>query len=328
MKSLNESWYSKRGWTQSLKPLSAIFAWGVTKRRSAYREGRRKVWKAPVPVLVVGNICVGGVGKTPLVAELCAILSQQGWRPGVVSRGYGGKASSYPYRVTDISQAQECGDEPLLLHRKTGCPVVVAPERVSAGQYLLKETDCNLIISDDGLQHYALARDIELAVVDGSRGLGNGQMIPAGPLREPEKRLNEVDFLLVNGTGFVSNRPSWEMNLQPGQLVNLVSKEQLSADALVGQGPVHAVAGIGNPKRFFESLGNLGYTLETHEFRDHHPFEAKDIWFGDSRPVIMTEKDAVKCDDFANQNCWYLQVTAQLEMGFDRELLAQLAALQ
>lgn len=327
MKSLNESWYSERGWTQHLSLLSAVFAWGVAKRRSAYREGRYEVFRAPVPVLVVGNICVGGVGKTPLVAGLCDILSRRGWRPGIVSRGYGGKAHRYPYRVTHDSLAKECGDEPLLLYRKTGCPVVVAPDRVAAAQCLLEQTDCNLIISDDGLQHYALARDIEIAVVDGSRGLGNGQMMPAGPLREPEQRLDEVDFLLINGTGFVAARPSWEMNLQPDQLINLVSGERLAADALVEKGRVHAVAGIGNPRRFYESLENLGYLLQPHTFRDHHPFAGKDIWFGDGRPVIMTEKDAVKCEGFADRSCWYLQVTAQLEIGFDTELLAQLALL-
>ncbi len=328
MKSLTKSWYEQQGWTQALKPLAKIFAWQVAKRRSAYQQGKYKIWQAPVPVLVVGNICVGGVGKTPLVAALCELLLEHGWRPAIVSRGYGGKATKYPYQVTSSSVARECGDEPLLLYQRTECPVVVDPNRVSAVQHLLANTDCNLIISDDGLQHYALGRDIEIAVIDGARGLGNGLMIPAGPLREPKDRLNEVDFIIINGLGFVTEQPCLGMSLKADQLVNIITGKVMPVDALINSSFVHAVAGIGNPKRFFESLKQLGYTLECHEFNDHHSFVAKDIWFEDDRPVIMTEKDAVKCNVFAGQNCWYLKVSAQLETGFNTQLLERLEALK
>lgn len=328
MKLFTNSWYEKKGWTQTLKPLAKLFAWQVAKRRTAYQQGKYKIWQAPVPVLVVGNISVGGVGKTPLVAALCELLLEHGWRPAIVSRGYGGKATKYPYQVTSHSMARECGDEPLLLHKRTGCPVVVDPNRVSAVQYLLANTDCNLIISDDGLQHYALGRDIEIAVIDGTRGLGNERLIPAGPLREPKDRLNEVDFIIINGDGFVTEQPCWKMSLQPDQLINISNGKIIPIDALIDSSAVHAIAGIGNPQRFFESLKQLGYNVECHEFNDHHSFVAKDIWFGDDRPVIMTEKDAVKCNVFANQNCWYLKVSAKLETGFNTQLLKRLAALK
>ena len=327
MNKLVEAWYQGSPWLSLLKPLSTLFRWQAEKRRNAYLSGKKSSWRASVPVIVVGNISVGGVGKTPLVAWLAQILQEAGYKPGIVSRGYGSRAPRYPFDVSPDTNVIECGDEPMLLAQNTRCPVVIDADRVAAVKFLLKHHACDLIISDDGMQHYALARDLEIAVIDGSRGLGNSLCLPAGPLREPPSRLQEVDFILVNGEGFVPVQPHYRMSIVPGQLQNLVSKSSLPGNALATQAPVHGVAGIGNPSRFFATLRSMGYQVMEHEFPHHHQFRAKDLSFNDGLAVIITEKDAVKCAAIAHDQCWCLRVSAELPALFKNALIDRISVL-
>lgn len=327
MKKLVDAWYQGSPWLVVLKPLAALFRWQAKSRRQSYLSGAKPVWNAPVPVVVVGNITVGGVGKTPLVAALVDLAREAGFKPGIVSRGYGGKAPRYPYLVTSDSHASHSGDEPLMLARRCGCPVVVDAKRVKAVQYLLENHDCDLVISDDGLQHYALGRDMEIAVIDGARGLGNGQFLPVGPLREGPERLQEVDWIIINGKGFQSSEPSHLMQLRASKLVHLKTGEVKSVDALIGE-EVHAMAGIGNPERFFTTLRKQGYQLQCHVFADHYAFQASDLSVNDGKAIIMTEKDAVKCFHIANDRCWYLTVDAELDDEFVTKFPRQLKDLE
>jgi tetraacyldisaccharide 4'-kinase len=321
MKFLVDAWYQKSPWLICLKPLSCVFQYLAARRRLCYQSGKKTIWKAPVPLLVVGNITVGGVGKTPLVVALVEALSAAGFSPGIVSRGYGGRASRYPVCVNFESKAKEVGDEPLMLAQRTECPVVVDPDRVAAAQYLLAHYQVDVIVSDDGLQHYALGRDLEIAVVDGARGLGNGWCLPAGPLREPPGRLSEVDWVVVNGGQTRITGHCHFMKLTPEVMVNLRSGEVRQCSDIIGQGEVHAIAGIGNPERFFATLEGIGYRAEPHRFDDHADYNASDLQFQDDKPVIMTEKDAVKCKIFAKDNCWYLKVKATLPPEFIKDVL-------
>ena len=323
MQFLQKAWYQSSRWLVLLLPLSWLFGVLSRRRRRQYFEGNRPVYHAPVPVIVVGNISVGGTGKTPLVQALCQRLTQEGFRPGIVSRGYGGKPTELPLRVKAGMPASECGDEALLLAQSTGCPVVVDPDRSAACNHLLRECPgCNVIISDDGLQHYALGRDIEIAVIDGERGLGNGCLLPAGPLREPASRLDTVDFVVVNGNSGNTFAPhSHRMTLEPDALVHVRSGEVQPLTALDQGWHVHALAGIGNPGRFFTSLSALGFVIIPHVFRDHHAFRPEDLQFDDDLDIVMTGKDAVKCSRFAPPNCWYLRVEAKLQESFFTELL-------
>ncbi len=305
-----------------------VFRWQVGRRRNAYLIGKKQSWKAPVPVVVIGNISVGGVGKTPLVARLAELLKEQGYQPGIVSRGYSSQAPSYPYDVMPESDPLHCGDEPLMLARITGCPVVIDADRVAAVKHLLQHHQCDLILSDDGLQHYALARDIEVAVVDGKRGLGNGLCLPAGPLREPPQRLDSVQFVVFNGECDSLPRSGYTMKLKPVELRNLVTGEQVSVEALRSKGQVHAVAGIGNPERFFETLISLGYSIQKSAFPDHHTFRATDLIYNDQLPVIMTEKDAVKCASIAHRQCWCLTVKAELSDVFQTRLAEAIGSIE
>ena len=279
------------------------------------------------PVIVVGNISVGGTGKTPLVIAVVRWLQSQGYKPGVISRGYGGEAPSYPCPVTPSSTAAEVGDEPLLIARSAQCPVVVGPDRVAALARLERDYGCDIVVSDDGLQHYALQRDIEIIVVDGMRGMGNGHCLPVGPLREGPGRLASADLLVINGeTDELWGRAGHIMRLEPGKLVNVSTGEKRRADDFPAR--VHAVAGIGNPKRFFTTLVELGLRPVQHRFPDHHTFCADDFDFGDTLPVVMTEKDAVKCGAFAREDFWMLPVTAALPAEFFFGLERKLKALQ
>lgn len=322
MKGLERAWYGDRPWLGVLTPVEWLFRRLADRRRQRYQRGVEPVWRAPVPVIVVGNITLGGTGKTPLIVTLIERLCQAGYRPGVVSRGYGGRAPGYPWVVTADSLADQVGDEPLMLVRRTGCPLVVSPRRSEACQTLLERFDCDLILSDDGLQHYALGRDLEIAVVDGARGLGNGRCLPVGPLREPPSRLREVDFVVVNG-GTWHCPGSHSMALEPGALHTLGGTP---AESFAG--PVNAVAGIGNPSRFFDTLAGLGYEVIPRPFPDHHRFSARDLCFNNGFPVIMTEKDAVKCRAFASRNRYYLAVNAALPDAFFDALIGRLAALK
>ena len=324
---LTKAWDRNAPWLVLLTPLEALFTWAARRRRQGYVNGAKPVYRAPVPVIIVGNISVGGVGKTPLTIFLAQLLREQGYQPGIVSRGYGAGATDFPFAVTADSVPAEAGDEPVLIAQRSDCPVVIDPQRPRAVEYLLAQhPEVNVILSDDGLQHYALARDIEIAVVDGSRGLGNSRCLPAGPLREPPERLQEVDFVVVNGDGSAAI-DGFTMKVRSGALVNLASGEQVNLQDWQGRS-VHAVAGIGNPERFFAGLTAAGLQVQSHPFKDHHPFVAADLNFTGPLPVIMTEKDAVKCRAFAGPEHWYLRIDAELEPAFAEQLLQRLESVK
>ncbi len=328
MRRLDYYWYHKPPLVMLLVPLSWLFCIVGMLRRKAYQSQLLKVTRLPVPVIIVGNISVGGTGKTPLVVWLVNFLKQAGYKPAIISRGYGGRERGGAQRVTSDSDAASVGDEAVLLVRRCHCPMSVAPNRVAAAQLVLENTGCDIIVCDDGLQHYALARDIEIAVIDGVRRFGNGYCLPAGPLREPPSRLDSVDFVVVNGeaakVGEIIRQTQFSMRLHPGAL-RQVSDDNKMCDLSVFHGQVvHAVAGIGHPARFFQHLKESGIKVIEHAFPDHHPFTAQDLQFGVNASVIMTEKDAVKCRDFAGENHWYMPVDAQLNPEFGERLLKQL----
>lgn len=324
----NRLWYGDRRRSRWLAPLGALFARLAAGRRRRLQARARPVG---VPVVVVGNITLGGTGKTPLIIALARRLREAGWRPGVVSRGYGGRAPAYPLFVTPHTPVAHCGDEPLIIASESDCPVCVAPDRVAAAWQLVAE-GCDLILSDDGLQHYRLARELELAVVDGRRGLGNGRCLPAGPLREPASRLAEVDWVLVNDADGGRQLPSLpmasvSMALKPRAWHPVAGGEGRELAYFAPGTVVHAVAGIGHPERFFRTLESLGLEPERHAFSDHHRFRPADLRFADRRPLVMTAKDAVKCRAFAQPHWWYLSVTADLPESFWREFLARVQEL-
>jgi tetraacyldisaccharide 4'-kinase len=324
MKFLLNRYYRQHSWLYFLTPLAFLYRIIIAIRKRLYQKEFFTRTKVSVPVIIVGNITLGGTGKTPLVIALVEFLQNKGFSPGIVSRGYGGKAKNYPCLVTEQSAPHLVGDEPLLIYLRTRCPVVVDPNRVQAAQYVLKNFPCNIIISDDGLQHYALERDIEIAVIDGERRLGNGFCLPAGPLREPKQRLEEVSFIVCNGKARVDEFP---MQLKPGCLHNAKTSQTIAVNDFPSK-KIHAVAGIGNPQRFFQLLRELNFTVIEHAFSDHYRFSSADLRFAEDLPIIMTEKDAVKCQAFADSNYWYLPVTAELTEEFKALLLIRLAAVQ
>jgi len=317
---LTDLWYKDLVIGGALMPFGFLFADIVRFRKFLYRHniGQFKTERLPVPVIIVGNITVGGTGKTPLLIALAQLLKNQGYKVGIISRGYGG--DSVPRRVTPDSNPQQVGDEALIIARQTGCPMAVAPLRVEAGKLLLEHAECNVILSDDGLQHYALHRDIEIAVIDGERRLGNGYCLPAGPLREPPQRLQSVDFIVVNGNKAEPNE--FEMHITGDTAVNLVTGECKPLSTFADENQLHALAGIGNPDRFFKLLTDHKLTFTAHSFPDHHVFQAQDINF--KTPVLMTEKDAVKCTDFATEQHWFVPVTATVDSQFTEQLLTLL----
>jgi len=278
----------------------------------------------PVPVIVVGNITVGGAGKTPLVIAITQYLKANGFHPGVISRGYGGKSVKWPQAVTVESDPVLVGDEPVLIANRCRCPVSVGPDRVAAARSLLAAHPCNIIISDDGMQHYALARDIEIAVIDGVRRLGNNLCLPAGPLRELSSRLKSVDLIVANGRAR-SSEYSMELKSYAFQGVNDAAKLK-SLNEFEGR-QVEAVSGIGNNERFFQQLQALAIRINKHPFSDHYQFRLKDLLFNGGNPILMTEKDAVKCKKFPLHDTWYLRVDALLENRFYEQLNTQLTNL-
>lgn len=301
---LIRSWYAAAPWTPLLAPASWLYGAAVGLRRYAYCRGWLRSIRVAVPVIVIGNITVGGTGKTPLAAAVALRLRARGLRPGLAARGYGGRVKKGARRVMPESNPREVGDEPVLLARNTGCPVAVAPRRAEAAELLI-EAGANVIVCDDGLQHYALARDAEIAVVDAARGYGNRRLLPAGPLREPLKRLAGTDLLLRQGAG-------GDFELAPGAARPVAGTgETRSLESFAGE-RVHAVAGIGDPERFFDMLRAAGMKVVPHPFPDHHAFREEDLRFEDDIPVLMTEKDAVKCAGFAREGHWYVPVTARL----------------
>jgi tetraacyldisaccharide 4'-kinase len=309
---LTRRWYGAAKAPWYLRPLAALFGL-VARVRRHRQQARARQARLPVPVIVVGNIAVGGTGKTPFVIWLVERLRDWGWRPGVVSRGYGGRAAEWPQRVDPGSDPRLVGDEPVLIATRTRCPVVVGPDRLAAGTMLLAGGEVDIVISDDGLQHYRLWRDLEIAVVDATRGLGNGRLLPAGPLREPPSRLGEVALVVTNGTG-------WTTPAGRQVTMRLAATRAHALDGSISRGihefsgqTVHAVAGIGNPARFFSMLTQLGIGLVMHPFEDHHPFVRGDLEFGDGLPVLMTEKDAVKCRHFEMPGHWVVPVEARID---------------
>ena len=324
---LVDAWYQQAAWLGVFRPLSLLFQVLAKKRREDYLSGKKKSAELSVPVVVVGNITAGGTGKTPLVIAIVAFLRQQGFRPGVVSRGYSSKAPHYPFIVSANSNPDQAGDEPLLIARRSGCPVIIDPDRVLAAQKLIDDYACDVIISDDGLQHYRLGRDIEICIIDGQRGLGNKRCLPEGPLRESPQRLAGVDFVIVNGeTEDLFRDDQYEMSLVSGQLKSL-GRESAGSDLKVppqsGES-IYAVAGIGNPKRFFRHLEKSGYIVYGKAFSDHHHYVKTDFEALKEKPILMTEKDAVKCETIGLSNAWYLPVEAQLSNNFWEQFLTAL----
>ncbi len=318
---LNEVWYKDHFVGTLLMPFSFIFMDVVKLRRWMYKKGFKPVAKLPVPVIIVGNITLGGTGKTPLVIYLVQQLKQAGFKPGVVSRGYGGQADTWPQAVTASSDAQQIGDEPLLIARHADCPVAVGPHRADAARLLLDNTDCDVIISDDGLQHYALHRDIEIVVIDGIRRFGNNFCLPSGPLREPQERVREVDFVVCNGGEPEENELS--MQLEGKYALNLKTQERKPLFEFKGM-TCHVLAGIGHPQRFFDLLNQAGLeSCQMHPFPDHYAYTEKDLQFKGAQAVLMTEKDAVKCQAFATEQYWSVPVEAKL----DNQLIEQLIVL-
>ncbi|SRR5579883_312796 len=319
MRNITYYWYQPalHFLTLLLLPFSGLFASCIFLRRFLYRVGIIKTSYFDVPIIVVGNITVGGTGKTPFVIWLADFLISQGYRPGIVSRGAGGKPHHQPYWVQPQDSANEVGDEAVLLAQRSQCPVVISIDRVAAVRELLRQRQCDMVISDDGLQHYRLGRDIEIAIVDGVRRFGNGHLLPAGPLREPLSRLRSVDFVVVNGETTLP-LTSFKMTLQPTDLISFLNLPTLT------EKKVHAIAAIGHPERFFLTLKQAGFDVIPHVFPDHHLYQPHELDFNDVLPIIMTEKDAVKCQSFADKRYWFLRVTAKIEGGLEQELLTKL----
>jgi tetraacyldisaccharide 4'-kinase len=315
-------WYRRGAIAWLLWPVSLLFGVVVLARRILYKLRILRSRHPGIPVIVVGNVTVGGTGKTPLAIWLAEFLKSKGWSPAIVSRGYGAKVQS-PRAATIASDAGEVGDEPILLSRRSGCPVWVGADRLAViAAMRASQPEVNVVILDDGLQHYRLRRDLELAVVD-ARGVGNGFLLPAGPLREPAWRLRTVDAVVANG---LSRKEDFSMVLVGDALHRMTdSRERRPLSAFAGQ-EVHAVAGIGDPKRFFLQLGAAGIKVQPHPFADHHAFKPSELEFGDELPVLMTEKDAVKLRHAAQPNWWVLPVTARLDAAFGDWLLRRLAA--
>jgi len=313
---LDHYWNTSNPVSLSLLPLAVLFGAVAKLRRAAYRLKLLPARRFAVPVLVVGNITVGGTGKTPLVIWLAEYLHSHGWRPGIVSRGYGGRARQWPQQVRPDSDPVSVGDEAVMLAQTTGCPMSVGPDRPAAVAALLKHKDVDIVISDDGMQHYALARDLEIAVIDGERRLGNGFLLPAGPLREPASRLHEADIVVVNGQGVEGE---YSMQLHRPRVRPLQGGSEARLEDFSGRS-VHAVAGIGNPQRFFDLLGGLGIDARPHPFPDHHRFCTADLRFDEPLPILMTAKDAVKCRRIPCRDCWVVHIAARPDAGFVERL--------
>ncbi|MFV1992490.1 MAG: tetraacyldisaccharide 4'-kinase [Acidiferrobacterales bacterium] len=335
---LQKHWYQLTWLSLVLFPLSILFCFFSLVRKKFYQYGFFKKININTPIIIIGNISVGGTGKTPLVIWLAKFLQSKNYQPGVISRGYGKNSSHNSSLVLADSLATEVGDEPVIIYQHCKCPVIVDADRVRGVNKLVAEHQCDIIISDDGLQHYRLERDVEVCVIDGVRGNGNGFCLPAGPLREPVSRLNSIDAIIVNKPVNNPAKPfkfdhkyknTYEMSLQESGLVNVYdSSEKKDASSFQGE-TVHAVAGIGNPEQFFKHLENLGMQVIRHPFPDHYNYQADDLLFTDY-PTVMTEKDAVKLWH-NNENMapkmdqyWYLSVSVNVEQSFEEFILKKI----
>jgi tetraacyldisaccharide 4'-kinase len=323
---LIKTWYSRPSFlTYLLWPLTILYRVVIVVRCLFYRCGLFRSYHLPVPVIVVGNLTVGGTGKTPLIIYLAELLKKAGYHPGIISRGYGGDNREC-HAVTSQSPVASVGDEPLLIYKRTQCPTVIGRNRVAAAKKLLAKYQCDVILSDDGLQHYSLQRDIEIAVIDGARGLGNRLCLPAGPLREAPSRLNQVDFIVNNGGEHSSK--AFTMQLLANKIINIMNPSIQSSIVDYRGKTVHAVAAIGHPERFFSSLENHGLIPIPQAFPDHYFYKASDLQFADALPIIMTEKDAVKCMAFNNERLWYLPIDAELSSEFIEQFCIKLKAIK
>ena len=309
---LIDAWYKKSAWLYLLSPLTFIFSALVSWRKNSYLKNPTKVWNSKIPIVVVGNISMGGTGKTPLVKHIASALKERGYKPGLVSRGYGGKFSG-TLEVNAETTFKQTGDEAQLL-AKLKIPFFIDKDRSRAARTLQEKHDCDVIISDDGLQHYKMDRKVEIAVIDGARRLGNGLAFPAGPLREPKSRLKEVDFIVNNGGPTEADEIL--MTLNPAKFIHLNSGKQYTVDNWPMHKQVHAVAGVGNPNRFFDLLSRLGFEFDKNPFPDHHKYNKRDLYYLDHLPILMTEKDASKCKHFNNSKIWYLSIEAKIESQF------------
>jgi len=309
---LIDAWYNKSFWLYILAPLTFLFSSLVKARRNSYINNPKKVWNSSKPIIVVGNISMGGTGKTPLVKFIASELAKRGFKPGLVSRGYGGKYSG-TLEVTSETSYKQTGDEAQIL-AKLNIPFFIDKNRSRAARKLQEKHDVDVVISDDGLQHYAMGRDIEIAVIDGARRLGNGLAFPAGPLREPKSRLSEVDFIVNNGGPTEGDEIL--MTLSPAKFIHLNSGKEYSVDKWPMHNQVHAIAGVGNPNRFFDLLLRLGFEFDKNPFPDHHKYNKRDLYYLDHLPILMTEKDAAKCKHFKNSKIWYLSIESKIESQF------------
>ncbi|MGE7957802.1 tetraacyldisaccharide 4'-kinase [Pseudomonas sp. NPDC089530] len=303
------AWYDGHRALKLLQPLEWLYRRVVVRKRERFLAGEGTVYQPPVPLVVVGNITVGGTGKTPLILWMIEHCQRHGLRVGVVSRGYGAKPPQLPWRVAAEQSAEVAGDEPLLIVQRTGVPLMIDPDRSRAVQALLAAEPLDLILSDDGMQHYRMGRALELVLIDAARGLGNRRCLPAGPLREPVERLQSVDAVLFNGAS-EDREEGFAFRLAPTALVNLQSGERRGLEHFAPGQALHAVAGIGNPQRFFTTLETLHWRPVPHAFADHAEYSAQALSFTPSLPLVMTEKDAVKCRAFAACDWWYLAVDA------------------
>lgn len=313
-------WYTNHPMGVVLAPLGWLWCAAATLRRGAYRRGVRHPEPVGAPVVVVGNVTVGGTGKTPLVAWLAARLAEAGLRVGIVARGYRGRARTWPQQVRPDSDPRMVGDEAVLLARACRCPMAVGPDRVAAARALVAHHGCEVILSDDGLQHYRLARVMEIAVLDGVRRLGNRRCLPAGPLREPAGRLRTVDLVVANG---LPGPGELGMRLRVRTLRPLAGGAAEPIEGWRGR-RVHAVAGIGHPRRFFETLRRAGLEVIEHPFPDHHDFRREALDFGDGLPVVMTEKDAVKCERLGLKEAWVAPAEAEVDPRVAERVLVRL----
>jgi tetraacyldisaccharide 4'-kinase len=318
---VNDLWYGSSSLAWLLLPLSLLFGLAVALRRFLYARGILSVHESDVPVIVVGNISVGGTGKTPVTSWLARQLVRKGYRPAVVSRGYGGDVGPVPLVVDADSDSDSVGDEAILLARQCGCPVIVHPDRTAAAKKAV-DAGADVIVSDDGLQHYRLGRCFEIVVVDGRRRFGNGFLLPAGPLREPRSRLRDVQAVAIHessdGPGVAVDLPAGidplRFRLRVSEVRHLESGKTANLDDFHGRA-VHAVAGIGHPERFFDMLESQDIAVIRHPLEDHATIRAEDLRFDDDLEVLMTEKDAVKCGAFDCHNCWSVHVDVSFDDG-------------
>jgi len=324
---LQDSWNKANWLTVVLWPLSLVYIVLFNFKRFIYRAGIIDPYRAAVPVIVVGNITVGGTGKTPLVIHLIEVLRKLGYKPGVISRGYGGRAVVYPVLVDGETPASIAGDEPALIVRRTAVPMSIGPRRGANIEMLLENSDVDIVISDDGLQHFAMESEIEICIVDDTNSMQNTNLLPAGPFREPRSRLKSVD-LVVHHVAKINEDEGQQLQmcLQAVELQKIGSENasnELEFDPIQ---TVHAVAAIGNPNRFFDTCRKLGWQIEEHAFADHHLFTANDLEFPGDGAIVMTEKDAVKCLQFDNDRLWYLPVDVRISSQFESLLTDLLSA--